>query len=80
MHRTFGFVGFCQTFSIKDIPAIKCAGECNIPDGEVYTAPVKDSMNGIISYNTPSEEQGFTYENIVFELSLIHISEPTRPY
>ena len=40
------------TFSIKDIPAIKCAGECNIPDGEVYTAPVKDSMNGIISYNT----------------------------
>ena len=56
------------TFSIKDIPAIKCAGECNVPDGEVYTAPVKDSMNGIISYNTPSEEQGFTYENIVFEI------------
>ena len=56
------------TFSIKDIPAIKCAGECNIPDGEVYTAPAKDSMNGIISYNTPSEEQGFTYENIVFEI------------
>ena len=56
------------TFSIKDIPAVKCAGECNIPDGEVYTAPVKDSMNGIISYNTPSEEMGFTYENIVFEI------------
>ena len=56
------------TFSIKDIPAIKCAGECNIPDGELYTAPVKDSMNGIVSYNTPSEEQGFTYENIVFEI------------
>ncbi len=56
------------TFSIRDIPAIKCAGECNIPDGEVYTAPVRDSMNGIVSYNTPSEEQGFTYENIVFEI------------
>ena len=56
------------TFSIKGIPAIKCAGECNIPDGEVYTAPVKDSMKGIISYNTPSEEQGFTFENIVFEI------------
>ncbi len=56
------------TFSIKDIPAVKCAGECNIPDGEVYTAPVRESMNGIISYNTPSEEQGFTYENIVFEI------------
>jgi aminopeptidase len=39
----------------------------NIPDGEVYTAPVKDSVNGIISYNTPSEYQGFTYNNIAFE-------------
>lgn len=57
------------TFSIKDIPAIKCAGEMNIPDGEVYTAPVRDSVNGVISYNTPSEEQGFTYENIRFEIS-----------
>ena len=40
----------------------------NIPDGEVYTAPVRESMNGTISYNTPSEEQGFTYENIVFKI------------
>ncbi len=52
------------TFSIKDIPAIKCAGEMNIPDGEVYTAPVKDSVNGTITYNTPSPYQGFTYENV----------------
>ena len=51
-------------FSIKDIPAIKCAGEMNIPDGEVYTAPVKDSVNGTITYNTPSVYQGFTYENV----------------
>ncbi len=56
------------TFSIKGINAVKCDGKCNIPDGEVYTAPVKDSMNGVISYNTPSEEMGFTYENIVFEV------------
>ena len=54
------------TFSIKGIGAIKCDGLRNIPDGEVYTAPVRESMNGVISYNTPSEEQGFTYENIVF--------------
>lgn len=52
------------SFSIKDIPAIKCAGEANIPDGEVYTAPVKDSINGTITYNTPSLREGFTYENI----------------
>ncbi|MBD7909951.1 MULTISPECIES: aminopeptidase [Clostridium] len=52
------------TFSIKGIPTIKCAGEMNIPDGEVYSAPVKDSVNGTISYNTPSLRDGFTYENI----------------
>ncbi len=56
------------SFSIKDIPAVKCDGERNIPDGEVYTAPIRDSINGTISYNTPSETQGFTYENIVFEI------------
>lgn len=55
------------TFSIKDIPAIPCAGNMNIPDGEVYTAPVKDSVNGIIKYNTPSVYQGFTYENVTLE-------------
>jgi aminopeptidase len=52
------------TFSIKDIPAIKCAGELNIPDGEVFTAPVKDSVNGTISYNTPSPYNGYTFENV----------------
>ncbi|WP_313132892.1 aminopeptidase [Anaerocolumna sp.] len=51
-------------FSIKGIPAIPCAGEANIPDGEVYTAPVRDSINGTLSYNTPAVFQGFTYENI----------------
>jgi aminopeptidase len=52
------------TFSIKGIPAIKCAGQNNIPDGEVFTAPVKDSVNGVITYNTPSPYEGFTYDNI----------------
>lgn len=52
------------SFSIKDIPAIACAGNMNIPDGEVYTAPVKHSVNGTISYNTPSVYQGFTFENV----------------
>lgn len=55
------------TFSIKNIPAIKCAGEMNIPDGEVYTAPIKNSINGYITYNTPSEYQGFTYTDVHLE-------------
>ena len=51
-------------FSIKGLPAIKCAGEVNIPDGEIFTAPVMGSINGTLSYNTPSVLEGFTYENI----------------
>lgn len=55
------------TFSIKGLPAIKCSGEVNIPDGEVFTAPVKTSVNGVITYNTPAVRDGFTYENIRLE-------------
>lgn len=51
-------------FSIKDIPAVICAGEFNIPDGEVYTAPVIDSVNGTITYNTPCPYQGNVFHNV----------------
>ncbi|MCL5071608.1 MAG: aminopeptidase, partial [Actinobacteria bacterium] len=54
-------------FSIKGIPAKKCAGKLNVPDGEVFTAPVKDSINGTITFNTPAVFQGVTFENIFFE-------------
>lgn len=54
------------TFSIKGIPAIPCSGLSNIPDGEVYTAPVRESVNGVLTYNTPAIFQGFTFENISF--------------
>ena len=52
------------SFSIKDIPAIACDGRLNIPDGEVYTAPVRDSVNGTISYNAPSLYQGFSFDGL----------------
>ncbi len=54
-------------FSIKGISPIKCDGLRNIPDGEVYTAPVRDSVNGTLTYNTPSLYQGAIYNNISFE-------------
>ncbi len=54
------------SFSIKNIPAVPCDGDRNIPDGEVYTAPVRESVNGTLSYNAPAVFQGFTYENICF--------------
>lgn len=52
------------SFSIKGLPAIKCAGEVNIPDGEVFTAPVMGSIEGHITFNTPALFEGFTYENV----------------
>lgn len=54
------------TFSIKGMPAIPCAGKMNIPDGEIFTAPLKNSVNGIITYNTPAVYQGVTYDQIQF--------------
>lgn len=54
-------------FSIKGLPAIPCAGEMNIPDGEIFTAPVRNSVNGVITYNTPAVYQGLTYERIRLE-------------
>jgi aminopeptidase len=54
------------TFSIKGIGAKKCSGERNIPDGEVYSCPIRDSVNGTLSYNTQSVYNGFTFENVKF--------------
>ena len=52
------------TFSIKGLPAIICAGESNIPDGECFTAPVKNSVNGKITYNVPSPYHGEIFEHV----------------
>lgn len=54
-------------FSIKEIPAIPCGGEYNIPDGECFTAPVRNSVNGIIHFNTPTIYQGVTFSDIKLE-------------
>jgi aminopeptidase len=54
-------------FSIKGMKAIKCAGHANIPDGEIYTAPVKTSINGHIQFNVPSTYSGYRHDNIYFE-------------
>ena len=51
-------------FSIKGLKAIPCSGRHNIPDGEVFTAPVKDSVNGRITYNAPTIYRGVPFDNI----------------
>lgn len=55
------------TFSLKGIKAIVCDGKMNIPDGEVYSAPVKDSINGYVQFNTDTMYDGVFYSNIRLE-------------
>jgi aminopeptidase len=55
-------------FSIKGIGAKMCKGDRNIPDGEVFSCPVKDSVNGVISFNTPTLYSGTKFENVRLEL------------
>ncbi|MGI9456955.1 MAG: aminopeptidase, partial [Aeoliella sp.] len=64
-------------FSIKDIPVIACNGDRNIPDGEVFTAPVRESINGRIRYNTQSRYQGTVFTDICFEFKEGRITHAT---
>jgi aminopeptidase len=55
------------TFSIKGIGAKACNGKLNIPDGEVFSCPVKNSVNGTIQFNTPTLYSGTRFENVRLE-------------
>jgi aminopeptidase len=57
------------TFSIKGIGAKMCKGDRNIPDGEVFSCPVKNSVNGTIQFNTPTLYSGTKFENVRLELA-----------
>jgi len=54
-------------FSIKGIGAKMCKGDRNIPDGEVFSCPVKTSVNGVIQFNTPTIYSGTKFENVRLE-------------
>lgn len=54
-------------FSIKGMPAIPCKGDRNIPDGEVFSCPIKNSVNGVIAFNTPTIYAGSKFENVRLE-------------
>jgi aminopeptidase len=51
-------------FSIAGVPVVSCAGEMNIPDGEVFTAPVRDSVEGHVRFNAPTIYQGSSYDGV----------------
>ena len=65
------------TFSIKGMPAIPCAGDRNIPDGEVFSCPVKNSCNGTIQFNTPTLYAGTKFENVKLVLKNGKVVEAT---
>ena len=56
-------------FSIKGIGAQMCKGDRNIPDGEVFSCPVKNSVNGTIRFNTPTLYSGTRFENVCLEFA-----------
>ncbi len=51
-------------FSIKGIGSKECGGQRNIPDGEVFSCPVKDSVEGVVQYNAPTVYLGTSFDNI----------------
>ncbi len=52
------------SFSIKNIGVEPCTGECNIPDGECFTAPVRDSINGTVQFNAATVYDGIPFDAI----------------
>jgi aminopeptidase len=54
-------------FSVKGINTIVCGGTHNIPDGEVFTCPVRNSVQGYISFNAPTIYQGVGFDGIRLE-------------
>lgn len=65
------------SFSIKGIGAVPCSGTANIPDGECFSCPVRDSMNGTVQYNTVSLYQGTEFKDIFFRVENGKIVEAT---
>jgi aminopeptidase len=64
-------------FSIAHIGAVMCVGRRNIPDGECFSCPVKDSVDGVVQYNTASLYQGQVFENVRYVVKEGRIVEAT---
>lgn len=57
------------SFSIAGREGIICAGLKNMPDGEVFYAPVEDSAEGYIAYDFPAIFQGREVEGVHLRFS-----------
>ena len=56
-------------FSIKGIGSVICGGEHNIPDGELFSCPVKDSVEGYVTFNAPTLNRGISFDQVRLEFS-----------
>ena len=64
-------------FSIEGRQGILCAGDKNMPDGEVFYAPIEDSAEGYITYDFPAVYQGREVDGVRLEFSggrVVHAS------
>jgi aminopeptidase len=68
------------SFSIKGIGSKMCKGDRNIPDGEVFSCPVKNSINGKIQFNTPTLYAGTKFENVMLEFKNGKVVNATSNY
>ncbi|AZR72292.1 hypothetical protein BBF96_02105 [Anoxybacter fermentans] len=55
------------TFSIEGREGIKCDGRNNMPDGEIFYAPIENSANGYITYDFPAMRMGKEVSGIRLE-------------
>jgi aminopeptidase len=69
--------GIDLRFSIEGIGVVPCYGLRNIPDGECFTCPVRDSVEGEITINTNSVYEGTLYRDIRLRLHRGKIVEAT---
>jgi len=64
-------------FSIKGIGSVICGGDRNIPDGEVFSCPVRNSVEGHVTFNAPTIYQGIGFDNVRLEFREGKIIEAT---
>lgn len=52
------------SFQIKDMPSYSSIGKHNLPDGELFLAPLRESMEGDIHFNIDSVYYGHLFQEV----------------
>ncbi|HVM72958.1 MAG TPA: aminopeptidase [Anaerolineales bacterium] len=57
------------SLSIKGRKFLNAAGKSNMPDGEIFTGPVEDSLNGFVRFSYPAIYSGVMVEGVELTFS-----------